>query len=521
MIFRFENCTLDIDRRELRRGGLLCSLEPKAFDLLEYLIRNRERVVSKDDLVAAVWGGRTVSDAALDTRISVVRDAIGDSGAEQRLIRTLRTIGFRFIAPMVEEAPSTTARIVAEERNRALRADHPTIAVLPFANLSGDQRHNSFADGMTEDFIAALSRVSWLLVTSRASSFSFKGQAIDTVQAGRKLGVRYLLEGSTRQIAGRQRVTVQLVDAIADRQMWTQQYDQDVRDGFEFNDEVCDKVVGAIAPQLFLAEYLRVQCKTPVSLNGWDRLVRAVSLLNSRDQKNVAAASALLRQAIAIDPRSAHNHGLLSIATTLPAHMGWAARQKVIPAALAEARKALSLNPDEPWAHAALGYALIWKQPHEAMAPCQRAIALNPNFAVAHYFLAIALTQSGNCDHAFAHADTAERLAQRDLLAHGYTGAADNVRAAASFGIENYRDGIDFARKAIACSPNLVSAYRCLLVNLALNGQSDEASLILQSVRRLCPNITALSTKQDFGWMPPAKDRARKRYAEAFRIAGL
>jgi tetratricopeptide (TPR) repeat protein len=198
--------------------------------------------------------------------------------------------------------------------------------------------------------------------------------------------------------------------------------------------------------------------------------------------------------------------------------MGWAARQKVIPAALAEARKALSLNPNEPWAHAALGYALIWKQPQEAMAPCQRAIALNPNFAVAHYFLAVALTVSGNCNDAFAHADTAECLAQRDLLAHGYTGAPDNVRAAACFGIENYRDGIDFARKAIAYSPNLASAYRCLLVNLAFHGQSDEASLILQSVRRLCPNISVLSTKQDFGW---ATDRARKRYAEAFRIAGL
>jgi TolB-like protein len=518
MIFRFENCTLDVERRELRRGGVLCSVEPKVFDLLEYLIRNRERVVSKDDLLGAVWGGRIVSDAALDTRISVARDAIGDSGTKQRLIRTLRSVGFRFIGSVVEEAPSRSARFVADNRNRALLTDHPTIAVLPFANLSGHASQNSLADGITEDFIAALSKVSWLCIASRASSFSCKGQAIDIVKAGRKLGVRYLLDGSIRQIAGRQRITVQLVDAIVDQQIWTGQYDQDIEDGFKFNDEVCDKVVATIEPQLFLAEYLRAQRKAAVNLNAWECLVRAVSLMNSRDRINVATAHALLKKAVAIEPKSAQNHSLLSIATTLPAHLGWAARQNVIPAALASARKALSLNPDDPWAHAAFGYALIWKQPQEAIASCQRAITLNPNLAVGHYFLALASNLGGNYDDVFAHADAAERLAQRDFLAHAYPAAPDNMRAAVCFTTDHYRKGIDFARKALARSPNLPNAPRLLLVNLALDGRFDEANRTLPLVRRTTPDLSRLWVKQHSYW---ATEGIRRRFTEAFRIAGL
>jgi TolB-like protein len=519
VIYQFESCVFDTERRELRRGGVLRSLEPQVFDLLEYLICNRQRVVRKDDLLNAVWGGRIVSEAAIDTRISAARHAIGDSGAEQRLIRTLRTKGFRFIGLVREEtSPQGSAPIVEESRNRALLADHPTIAVLPFANISGDPCQDSLADGITEDLIIGLSKVGWLFVAPRVSSFACKGQSIGTAQIVRNLGVRYLLDGSIRRTADRLRITVQLVDGIADHQIWAERYDLDNDHSFTKQDEICAKVATAVEPQLYLAEHLRAQRKSHVNLNGWECIVRALSLMNSRDQKNVATAHALLQKAISIDPESAQAHSLSSIVTTLRVHMSWADRQDVIPSALASARTALSLNPDEPWAHAALGYASIWNHPEQAIVPCQRSIALNPNFAVGHYFLALASTFAGHHESIFEHANMAERLARRDLLARGYAGAHDNVRATGSFAIGNYREGVAYASNAAVYSPNSPTAHRALVINLALGGKSDEARHALQTLRRLAPEMSQTWIRQNAVW---ASDETMKRYVEAFRASGL
>jgi TolB-like protein len=519
VIFRFEDCLLDTERRELRRGGILCPLEPQVFDVLEYLLRNRHRFVSRNELQGAVWGGRIVSAAALDTRLSAAREAIGDSGATQRLIHTLRKKGFRFVATVREETRrNNAAHRETENRNPALLADQPTIAVLPFANLGGDRRHAALAHAVTDDLITVLSKVGWLAVATRISSFAAKGKATETAQIARKLGVRYLLVGSVSRAAGRVRITAELIDAIADYRIWSERYDQDFVDSFAFQDEICDRVAKAVEPQLYLTERLRIERKGFVNLNGWECLVRALTLMNSRDRLDVANARALLQKAAMIDAESAQVHSLLSMVSTLRVHMGWQDRQNIIPSALAYARKALSLNPNEPWAHAALGYASIWQQPEEAIAPIQYAIAQNPNFAVGHYFLALASAYAGHHDHIFAHANAAERLAHRDLLAHGYAGAHDNVRATASFAIEQYRQGADFARSAAVRLPNSPTAYRALLINLALAGKAEEARHTLQTLKRLAPNISHTWVKRNAVW---ASEEAGKRYTEAFRIAGL
>jgi tetratricopeptide (TPR) repeat protein len=289
------------------------------------------------------------------------------------------------------------------------------------------------------------------------------------------------LAGALRQEAGRRRITVQLIDAIADHQIWAERYDRDFVERLAVQDEICEHIVAAIEPQLYIAEQVRVQRKSPANLNGWECIVRALSLMNSRDRRNVALAQALLRKAVSIDPNSAQGHSLLSIATTLRVHMSWADRQTVIPIALASAHKALSLNPDEPWAHAALGYGLIWKRPEDAIVPCQSAVKLDPNFAAGHYFLALGSAYAGDHDRIFPHAAMAERLACRDLLARAYAGAHDNVRATGSFAIEHYRDGAEFARSAAVYIPNSPTAYRALLMNLALGGEADEAKHALSA----------------------------------------
>jgi TolB-like protein len=517
VIFCFGECSLDTERRELRRNDVLCLLEPQVFDLLEYLIRNRDRVVSRNELLEAIWHGRIVSDAALDTRLSAARKAIGDSGGAQSLIRTLRTRGVHFVAPVREESarPATNGGVIA---NRVAPLDYPSIAVVPLAAIGDGPQLEGLADGISEDLSTGLSKVPWLLVAPRPPSFAWKGQVIDSAQLVAKLGVRYLLTGSIRRTADRIRITLQLVDALADQQIWTERFDQDMVDAFAFYDETCERVIAALEPQLYAAEHLRVQRKSSAELNGWECLLRALSLMNSRREQDIAAATAILKKAIALDPDSAAHHSLLSIATTLRVHMSWANRQGVVPEALASARKALSLDPEEPWAHAALGYALIWKHPEEAIGPCQRAIELNPTLATAHYFLALAATYSGQCGDAFTHAEQAERLAKRDLLARGYSGAHDNVRATASFALERYQDGVGFAQRATGYLPNSPTAYRALIINQVLGGKIDEAKEALRTLKQLAPKMSLNWVRQNSVW---AAAQTGKRYFEAWRMAGL
>ena len=216
MRYLFEEFAFDTDRRELHRGADVVSIAPQVFDLLVYLIRNREHVVSKDDLIGAIWNGRAVSDAALTTRLNIARSVIGDTGLEQRLIKTLPRKGFRFVGPVMEAQQPAGAAVAVrpvEPSNAALTLpDKPSIAVLPFQNMSGDPDQEYFADGMAEDILTGLSRHRWLFVIARNSSFTYKGRAVDVRQVGRELGVRYVLEGSVRRVGSRVRFTAQLID---------------------------------------------------------------------------------------------------------------------------------------------------------------------------------------------------------------------------------------------------------------------------------------------------------------------
>src|SRR5258708_6045018 len=202
--FLFENYCLDADRRELACGSELIAIGPKVFDLLLYLVQNRNQVVTRDDLLQAVWGGRIVSESTLTSHVNAVRKAIGDTGKEQRLIRTVSRKGLRFVGQVREDLPpgrtAVAAPDIVAEKSGGTPAlpDSPSITVLPFRNLSGDAGQDYFADGVVEDIITALSRIRWLFVIARNSSFTYKGRTVDEKQVGRELGVRYVVEGSVR-----------------------------------------------------------------------------------------------------------------------------------------------------------------------------------------------------------------------------------------------------------------------------------------------------------------------------------
>jgi TolB-like protein len=231
LIYHFEDYVLDTDRRELRREGSLLSVEPKVFDLLVHLIGNRERVVSKDDLIGAVWNGRIVSESTLASCINAARNAIGDSGEEQRFIKTLPRKGIRFVGAVREEKGHSDIvlphSLVEATRPALTLPDKPSIAVLPFTDMTGDPQHEYFSDGITEDIITALSRLRWFFVIARNSTFIYKGQAADVRQVGRDLGVRYVLEGSVRKSGQRVRITSQLLDAMTGNHIWSDRYDRE------------------------------------------------------------------------------------------------------------------------------------------------------------------------------------------------------------------------------------------------------------------------------------------------------
>src|SRR5262245_30995650 len=286
MQFLFEDHVLDVDRRELRRGAQRVALEPQVFDLLVYLVRNRDRVVSKDDLIEGVWDGRIVSESTLTSRITAARKAVGDNGNEQRLIRTVPRKGIRFVgdareAQMSAAKPGSPAAIGDAKGAPTLALpDKPSIAVLPFQNLSGDPEQEYLADGVVEDIIMALSRMRWLFVIARNSSFTYKGQAVDVRQVGRELGVRYVLEGSVRKAASRVRIAGQLIDAATGTTLWADRFEGALEDIFDLQDQVATSVVGAIAPTLERAEIERAKRKPTESLDAYEHYVRGIASLS-------------------------------------------------------------------------------------------------------------------------------------------------------------------------------------------------------------------------------------------------
>jgi TolB-like protein len=363
--FFFGNHKLDTDRRELHRGSTPVAIEPQVFDLLKYLVENRDRVVSKDDLIASVWVGRNVSDSTLSSRINAARRAIGDNGDEQKLIRTIPRRGVRFVGDVsIAPVQSETAPVPAQ-RTSSMRSDRPSVAVLPFVNVSGEPNQDYFADGISEDIITALSKVRWFFVIARNSSFIYKGQPVNTKKIGAELGVDYLIEGSVRKSGDRVRITAQLNDTAIGNQLWSERYDRQLAGVFDVQDEITEAVVAAIEPQIYAAENFRARRKPPENLDAWGLVMRALSHYWSVTREDNLQAQALLEQAIAIDANYAQALAVLAVSHTFGAHMGW----EDVPTAVSIAKRtglaAVQADSEDPWAHLGLATAHVYMRRFE------------------------------------------------------------------------------------------------------------------------------------------------------------
>ena len=519
--FDFDKYALDTNLRELRRDGELVAMQPQVFDLLVHLLMHRDHVVSRNDLIALVWGGRTVSDSTLDSRINAARNAIGDCGKEQRLIRTIPRKGLRFVGAVNEHVngvhpPPEPAEAAAEPAPRPLPLpDRPAIAVLPFDNMSGDQEQEYFSDGISEDIITALSKLRWFFVIARNSSFSYKGKAVHLKQVAAELGVRYVLEGSVRKSGDRVRITAQLNDTATGSHLWAEHYDRDLVDVFAVQDEITDAIVAAIEPQIYAAENFRSRRKPPNSVDAWDLVMRALSHHWRVTRTDSAAAQTLLEQAIAIDPNYGQALALIATNHMFGVHLGWADIATVAPIAERAALAAIAADSEDAWAHTALASVYFsTRRLDHALAEFELALQLNPNFSLAQGYYALALSYCGRWQDSYAAAQRAIRQSPRDPSSAIYYGVA----AYAQFVGRNYSEAISLAREATRQRGDLSGAYRVLTVAAGMAGKIDVAKAALEELRRTQPNISLAWIATQLPWR---LDADREHYLEGFRRAGL
>jgi TolB-like protein len=522
--FFFADHTLDTDRRELRRGSEPVAVEPQVFDLLIYLVQNRDRVVSKDDLIAAVWSGRVVSDSTLTSRINAARKAVGDSGEDQKLIRTIARKGLRFVGAVRTrsngDAPAPAAGPPPDGLHEPSRlalplSDRPAIAVLPFINMSGDPEQEYFSDGISEDIITALSKLRWFFVIARNSSFIYKGKAVHMKQVAEELGVGYVVEGSVRKGGDRVRITVQLNDVATGSHIWAERYDRGLADVFALQDEITEAIVAAIEPQLYAAENFRAQRKPPDSMDAWDLVMRALSHYWRVTRADNIVAQALLEKAIAIDPNYGQALGVLAASHTFSAHMGWADMATTLPVAERAALTAIRADSEDPFAHLALGSVYLYtRRFDDSLAEFELALRLNPNFSLAQGYYGLALAYCGRWEEADVAARRALRLSPRDPFSAVYTGIA----AYSQFIGRNYDEAMRLAREAIRARGDFVGAHRVLTAAAGMAGQAEVATAALQELRRAQPNISLAWIASQ---MPIKQDADREHYLEGFRRAGL
>jgi TolB-like protein/cytochrome c-type biogenesis protein CcmH/NrfG len=525
MQFVFTDHTLDTDRRELRRGGEAIEVEPQVLDLLIYLVVNRDRVVSKDDLIASVWEGRIVSDATLSSRIYAARKALGDTGQDQKLIRTIPRKGHRFIGVVrtlsKSEEPAAPSRGSPldglHERSRPALPlpDRPAIAVLPFVNMSDDPDQEYFSDGISEDLITGLSKLRWFFVIARNSSFAFKGKTVHIKQVGEDLGVGYVIEGSVRKDGDRVRISAQLNDVATGSHVWAERYDRRLADVFAVQDEITEAIVASIEPQLYAAEHFHSSRKSPDSLDAWGLVARALSHFWRLTRQDNFLAQELLERAIAIDPNFGQALGILASSHVMSAYMGWTDAAAAVPIAERAALAAIRADSDDPWARHALGCVhLISRRFEDALAELELALSLNPNFALAQSIFGLILSFFGRWEDAYTVVSRALRLSPRDPLSALYNGIA----AYAQFVGRNYEEAMRLARASIRLRGDYVGGHRLLCAAAAMAGKTNVATAALQELLRAQPNFSLAWIATN---MPFKRDADRERYLEAFRRAGL
>lgn len=557
MIYRFDAYSLDTESLELKSGTDAIAAEPQVFQLLQYLVENRARVVSKEDIIDAVWDGRIVSDSALAYAVREARSLVGDDGKTQSVIRTLPRRGFRFVAEVTEDnigdeavatqdrgarlsgkpspanrrwrIPAIAAALVVivaagglsswkpwiprvEAANPAKFVfplpDKPSIAVLPFENLSGDATQDYLGDGITENITTALSRVPEMFVIPRTTTRAYKGKPVSVAQVAEELGVRYVLEGSVQKSSDEVRVTAQLIDALRGHHIWTKRYERQLQDAFALQDDITFNVLTELEVKLTDGERARGLRGNAKNLEAYQLVRRGMSIYFRFTKEGNPEARRLFEEAVALDPNYAFGWNILGWTHLVAANRRWAedpAKERA--RALELAHKALALDPSGGAPYLLLSTnSSRGRRYDEAIAYAEKGVALIPNNPIAVHILASALILAGRPEEALPLIQSVKRYSPitPSTLSRG-EGVAYHT-------LGRYDEAIVAFESARARNPKGVLPVALLAMTYADAGRMDEASVTAQEVLKISPGFSA---KGFVNSLLPYKDRAKSEHALA------
>ena len=429
VIYRFAEFELDLAKVELRARGAACPLEPQVFALLALLVENRERLVSRDEIIEKVWDGRVVTDAAVASRVKSARQALGDDGKRQRFIRTLHRQGFRFVAPV--RAVQATGPVVAPSTAAggmpaAVRAEvaKPSIAVLPFRIIGDAGRWAAVAEALPDELIIDLARLRWLFVTARGSSFRLRSSDVDMGEIGRLLGVRYCLAGSVEVRGTRLAIAVELLDTRDDGVVWAERFDGALDDVHRVREAIRQSVLAALEIQIPMHEAALARLNVTEDLDAWSAYHLGLQHMYRFNRQDNAVATALFQRAIASDPEFARAHAGLSFVHFQTAFLR---NTDDVASELREAKRfatrACELDALDPFVNFAMGRSYWLSGDLEGALPwLERATALSPNYAQGLYARAWTETLAGRARPGREHVDLAMRLSPLDPLHYAMQG---------------------------------------------------------------------------------------------------
>ena len=512
-IHTFGPFRLDADAEMLFHGAEPTVLGQRAVALLRLLLERAGAPVSKDALIEAAWPGLAIEDSNLTVQIAALRRVFEEGAGGASWIETLPRRGYRYVGPAV--ATDNSPAVANPQTSPALALpDKPSVAVLPFSNLSGDPEQDYFADGMVEDIIAGLSRIKWLFVIARNSSFTYKGKAVDVKRVGRELGVRYLLQGSLRKDGSRVRISAQMIEAETGGHVWAERYDRPLDDIFALQDEITLSVVGAIEPSLRRAEVERVKRKRPDSLDAYDLVLQAQPDVYSGMPERVTKALPLLERALALDPTYALAHAFAAMCHhCLFLRAGLHEENRA--ASIRHAQAAIVHGQDDALALTFAGFS-IGMDGHDraaAFAAFEAALAVSPSSALTYILGSVILALAGEAERAIEWGERGMRLSPFDPWAF----SAFHALTLGHFHRGRYEAAADAAHKAVQSNPAHSISYMLLAAPLAKLGRLEEAKAAAARVLELQP---AFRYSRQFSGVDCAPALAAS-LSEALRATGL